>query len=256
MMMSKRRKVYLAVAGLIAVAIVPVSLLSTRSAGASTTACGSPCTSPYNESLGASEVLTVSPSSVPDTASSVVMSSASTSNSDQDWTPEAEGTVANAVLAGVISARLNMLYMSDTLLEYQWAPDGVPSGKCLANTMGDLEYNGTEIDAPTLTVVLAACGVTSQSLWIVDQDNLSDGYVDLINAGYATTTGYLVPNDSFSDELTNPFAEPAVLTINSSDDVVLAPLSEIGGDVSSTQMWAAFTSADQSALRARIEKAK
>jgi hypothetical protein len=109
---------------------------------------------------------------------------------------------------------------------------------------------------PTLTVVLAKCGITAQSLWIVDPNNQVNGYADLINAGWESTYTYGAETSSDFDDLTSPFAEPAVLTVNSSGDVVLAPLSEIGGVVSPTQMWTAFTSADQSALRAKIEKSR
>jgi hypothetical protein len=44
---------------------------------------------------------------------------------------------------------------------------------------------------PTLTVVLAQCGLTAQNLWIVDASNEANGYVDLINAGYEGLYTYL-----------------------------------------------------------------
>jgi len=127
--MSKRARIYVAaatVALVLVAATVPGSLLS---AGASTTACGSACTSPSVQSLGTGEVLAVS-------STNVVMSAASTTNSAEDWTPEQEGVVSNAVSAGVLSAKLDMLYSTDTLVEYQYAPDGVPSDECLANGGG------------------------------------------------------------------------------------------------------------------------
>jgi hypothetical protein len=253
--MSNTVKVYLAIVALIVAAAVPAGLLSARSAGASTTACGSSCTGPYNESLGSDEELTVS-------GTSVVMSAASTSNSAEDWTPDQEGDVANAVAAGVVSARLNMLYSTDPLVEYQYAPDGVPSDQCLANTATAAGSSTTDYVLPTLTVVLAQCGLTAQSLWIVDASNEANGYVDLINAGYATQYSYPIPtgavlgNVTATDNqplyLTSPFAEPAVLTVNSSGKAVLAPLSEIGGVVSSSQMWADWSSPAQSALQAKV----
>jgi hypothetical protein len=260
MMISKRPRVYIAVAAVIVAAVVPATLVSTRSAGASTAACGSPCTSPSVQSLGTGEVLTVS-------GSSVVMSAASTSSSAQDWTVEAEGGVPNAVTAGVLSAKLLMNYSNGDLVEFQYAPNGVPSDECLANTAtlynsGDYTYQYV----PTLTVVLAQCGITAQSLWIIDTNNETSGYVDLINAGWESDYAY---GDSSSSDypynFTSPFAEPAVLTVSSSSGsggsstsykVVLAPLSEIGGVVSSSQMWTAYTAPDQSALRAQIAKAE
>jgi hypothetical protein len=249
--MSNRVRMYLAVAALIVAAAVPAGLLSARFAGASTAACGSSCTSPSVQSLGTGEVLAVS-------GSSVVMSAASTTNSAEDWTPEQEGDVANAVSAGVMSAKLNMLYSTDQLVEFQYVPDGVPSDECLSNTAA--QPYGYSYYSPTLTVVLAQCGITAQSLWILDADNETNGYVDLINAGYATLTTYVIPSGyapSSSDEgsnFTSPFAESAVLTVNSSGKVVLAPLSEIGGVVSASQMWANWSSPAQQELRMKVSE--
>jgi hypothetical protein len=249
---TRKAKVYLVVAAaaVIVAAALPASLLS-ASAGASTTACGSSCTSPYNKSDGTGEALTVS-------GSNVDMSAASTTSSTQDWTPEQEGDVSNAVSAGVLSEKLNMLYSTDQLVEFQYAPNGVPSDKCLADTASDIvgiDQTG-QWYAPTLTVVLAQCGVTAQSLWILDASNEANGYVDLINAGYAATYTYLAGTPAAFDNLTSPFAEPVVLTINSSGSVVLAPLSEIGGVVSASQMWAAWSAPLQSALRAKVASDK
>jgi hypothetical protein len=250
--MSRKARVYFAAAAaaVLVAAVLPASLIA-ASAGASTTACGSSCTSPYNESDGSGEALTVS-------GSSVDMSAASTTSSTQDWTPEQEGDVANAVAAGVLSQKLNMLYSTDQLVELQYAPNGVPSDKCLANTASDTIGLGESVDwyVPTLTVVLAQCGITAQSLWILDASNEANGYVDLINAGYASSFTYLAATAATFDYLTSPFAESAALTINSSGSVVLAPLSEIGGIVSASQMWADWSAPVQSALRAKVANAR
>jgi hypothetical protein len=264
--MSKRVKVFLVVAILVVAAAIPGCMLSFPfSAGASTTECGPGCTSPYNESVGSSEVLTVS-------GSSVELAAASTTDSAQDWTVESEGAVSTAVSAGVLSARLNMLYSGDTVVEYQYAPDGVPSGNCLSDSDEELEDTGTSADgayyyAPTLTVTLAPCGTTAQSLWILDATNAGDGYVDLINAGYQTFYQYGFSGDAdtnfsytsglstynYDGGFASPFAEPTVLTVNSSGKVVLAQLSELGGVVSTTQMWADYLAADNSALQKAID---
>ncbi len=47
-----------------------------------------------------------------------------------------------------------------------------------------------------------------------------------------------------------------MLTVNGSGKVVLAPLSEIGGVVSATQMWANWASPAQPALRAKVAKSR
>jgi hypothetical protein len=244
--MLNKAKVYLVGLAVITALAVPVSLLSADApAGASTTACGGSCTSPTVKSVGTGQALAVS-------GTSVVMSAANTTSSTEDWTPEQEGDVANAVSAGVLSAKLNMLYSTDQLIEFQYAPSGVPSDQCLSNT-SNVPVGGGQWSVPTLTVVLSQCGVTAASLWIVDANNEANGYVDLINAGYATAYSYLAESIAAFDNLTSTFAEPAVLTVNSSGHVVLAMLSELGGVVSPTQMWAAWSAPAQAALRTAVQ---
>jgi hypothetical protein len=244
---SKKASLSAMVVAAIAATLVPLSL---ESAGASTTACGSWCTSPTNQSAVTANTLTVS-------GNSVGMAAASTTSSGQDWTPVGEGQVYNAVAAGVLSTRLNMLYSGDYLFEYQYAPNGVPSGQCLAD--GDSNANVNDnippVYLPTLTVVLTQCGVTAASLWIVDGTNESNGYVDLINAGWESSYTYLASTASNADPINSPFAEPAVLTVNSSGKVVLAELSEIGQAVSPGQMWEDFVSSSQSSMAEKIAKA-
>jgi hypothetical protein len=239
MNVSNKARVYLAVAAVIAAAVVPASLLSAGGpAGASTTACGSSCTSPSVESLGTGEVLTVS-------GSSVAMAAASSSNSGQDWTVEAEGTVTAGVDAGILSSRLMLNYQNSNLVEFQYAPDGVPSDKCL----GEGTVSATEETTTSLPVTLLQCGVTTESLWIVDQSNALSQYDDLISAN---GVGACLPGSIYCSPVF-PFAEPGVLTVTSSGTVEVTPLSEIGGVISDQgQAWTAYTAPDQSALRAAI----
>jgi hypothetical protein len=228
---------------------VPAGLLSADApAGASTTACGSSCTSPSNQSTGT--VLAVS-------GGSVTLSAANTTSSSQDWTPEQEGDVANAVAAGVLAPRLNMLYSTDPVIEFQTAPNGVPSDNCLADLFttplgaGSLPYY-----APNLNVGTAQCGITAATLWIVDASNEANGFTDLINAGYAAAFSFGAPDNSSAENITSPYAEPAVLTVNSSGKVVLAPLSQLGATVSSSQMWTAWSAPAQAFLRTAVQTAR
>jgi hypothetical protein len=247
--MINKAKVYLVGMAAVTALAVPASLLSADApAGASTTACGSSCTSPSVQSVGTGQVLTFS-------GTSVTMSAASTTSSGQDWTPEQEGDVANAVAAGVLSPKLNMQYSTDQLVEFQTAPNGVPSDQCIADSYTGTTITGgqSEFNTPNLTVVLAPCGITAASLWIVDASNEANGYVDLINAGYEAAYSYLAQNVATFENETSPFAEPAVLTVNSSGKVVLAFLSELGGVVSPTQMWTAWSAPAQAALRTAVK---
>jgi hypothetical protein len=247
--MLNKAKIYLVGMAVLTALAVPASLLSADApAGASTTACGGSCTSPTVQSVGTGQALAVS-------GTSLVMSTANTTSSTEDWTPQTEGAVANAVAAGILSPRLNMLYSTDQLIEFQYAPNGVPSNQCLAdNWTGTTSLGGASAwNNPTLTVVMAQCGITAASLWIVDASNEANGYVDLINAGYESSYSYLAQNSSSAENLTSPFAEPAVLTVNSTGHVVLAFLSELGGVVSPTQMWAAWSAPGQAFLRAAVQ---
>ncbi len=200
--MSGRARVYIAVAAVIVAAAVPAGLIYGSSAGASTTACGSACTSPTVQSLGTGEALAVS-------GSSVVMSTANTTSSTEDWTPESEGTVGNASLRRCGVPGCSWQYDADQLVEYQYAPNGVPSDECLADT-ASVPLQGPSFYAPSLTVALEPCGITAQSLWILDASNGSNGYVNLVNAGYAAASAYDEPeNASSNDDFTIPFAEPS-----------------------------------------------
>jgi hypothetical protein len=247
MRMSKTAIVSLAIGAVMVAAFVPASL---PPAGASTTACGSRCTSPSNELLGTGQVLAVANLK----NGTVDMAAASSSNSAEDWSPLQEGSVTLAAQAGVVSARLDMNYSGDTLMEYQYAPNGTPSDDCLA----DGYQLASPDNLPTTSVTLATCGTTAATLWILD-GNGTNGYIDLINAGYEAAYEYLAP-DSVPGAITptpayaSPFAEPAVLTASNSGDLTLAPLSEIGGVVSPSQDWANWSAPGQAQLRQAVER--
>jgi hypothetical protein len=246
--MLTKAKVYLVGMAVIAALAVPANLLSADApAGASTTACGGSCTSPSVQSVGTGQVLTAS-------GTSVTMAAASGSSSGQDWTPEQEGDVANAVAAGVLPPKLNLLYSTDPLVEFQTAPNGVPSDQCLADSFTTpIGAGASPFFLPNLSVVTAQCGITAATLWIVDASNEANGYTDLINAGYEAGFSYLAPSSTTSENVTSPFAEPAVLTVNSSGKVVLAFLSQLGSTVSPTQMWTAWSAPAQAALRTAVQ---
>jgi hypothetical protein len=249
--MFSKAKVYLVALAAIALAVPAGLLTADAPAGASTAACGSACTSPSVLSLGTGQELTVS-------GSTVEMAAASSSNTGQDWTPEFYGQVSTAVQEGILPNRLMLNYSAGSLFELQYAPAGLPSNKCLADS-----YTGSSIldedppfNDPNLSVVLAQCGITLATLWIVDPNINDNGYSDLINAGYQSTYSYGAENNDVDvPNLATPFAEPAVLTVNSSDQVVLAYLSEIGGVVSSSQLWTSWTSPAQAAVRKAIQAA-
>jgi hypothetical protein len=249
---TKPATVSIAVVAALTATLLPVSF---HSAGASTTACGNFCTSPYNESVGSSEVLTVTGTS------SVGLAAASTS-STQDWTVMIDSTsVDNAEGAQIISPKWTLLYGTDAVVEFQYAPNGTTSGNCLS--IGTTSTQETIYGGPTYTWVvpsqsltLAPCGFSALSLWIVDDAGTASGYVDLINAGYANTDAFIGAETGPSSSggfgsppsggnlgppsgsaLSTPFAEPYALTV-SSGNLTLSHLTLVDGDVSGTQEWA------------------
>jgi hypothetical protein len=243
---SRVAVVSVAAATAIAAAVIPVGL---QRAGASTSACGSSCTSPYNDQDGTGNVLTVS-------GTNVEMAAASSTSTAQDWTPEFIGDVYQAVEAGLIPSRLNLLYSDASMYEFQYAPGGSPSGECLGNTSTDPGMD-SPYNVPTTSVVLVTCGVTAATLWAVDDQNYGNvpGYDDLISVGYEEAYTYLAQNSGTADNLTSPFAEPEVLTY-SSKGVGLAQLSEIGGIPSAGQLWGDYLTSAQQAVEAKKEAAQ
>lgn len=242
--MSTTAKFYFGGAAVLLLAIAPVSFL-TLSAGASTTACGSACTSP--EPLDSSDALTVS-------GSTVELAAASTTNTGQDWTPQDEGTVGSATSLGLISSKFAWQYSGDQVYEFQYAPGGVASGKCLA--ANDQEYaNESSTDAgytsTAIPVILEQCGVDSSTLWIEDTPSAApSGYLNLISADQVGWCG--IPEGSDNCALASPFAEPGVLTVSGST-LEVSPLSEIGGAVPASQLWGNTASAAEEALRAKAD---
>ena len=265
MRIFKTASVCLAVAAVSVAAVVPACGL--LSANASSTACGSACTSLLVESDGTTDALTVTSLS----AGTVAMDAVSTTSTDQDFTLLAQGGVTGAADAGVVSAKLGWIYGGlGTLVEYEYAPGGIPSGMCLAGGVSDVTVyvpNGTSDLAttayvPNLSVTLARCGLTAQTLWMPDpftQATNSNGYVDLINAGYEAEPDYddlppgSPPATSPTNTMVSPFAEGAVLAV-SGGKVVLAELSEIGGVVSTGQMWTGSSGSLGSQARQALEK--
>lgn len=245
MRMSKTVSVSIAIAVAAAAAVVPATFLT---AGASTTACGSSCTSPYNELGGAGQALTVS-------GSNVEMATASNTNTGQDWTVLGEDTVATLVQYGLIPDKLAMDFGTSSVYQFEYAPGGSATNQCLA----DGSENTLPTNTPTTSVTLAPCGITAQTLWAADQNTLlsglNGGYVDLISVGYQTTYSYLAPDSNTaagSTSFTSPFDEPEVLTYSTSGKLSLTPLAEIGGVIPSTQLWGNYLSPAQ----AEIQKAK
>ena len=214
---------------------------------------------------------------------SVAMAATTTANAGQDWVSMEEGTVDKFISDQALSQRLDIQYGSDEVVEFEAAPDGVASNLCLAIVSGTATLrqcggatsvqtdtqtgsqtdnsSGSNSGSDTTTDEVTSIGtigsITSSSgfssstdnttssgtgttttstysgtAWILDAGNTSNGYLDVISG---------------SDQA---YSDPLVLTAASSGSLGLSSLSEIGGVVSTTQMWAfQFGSASAATLK-------
>lgn len=232
---------------------VAVALTHGPAVNAATTACGSLCSSPVNQSLGTGTTLTVGFSSQSQggsgscgavTAASlqsppsgctpnVTLAAASTTNAGQDWVVMLEGPASSGVAAfiadGALSNKLGIQYSTDDVVEVEATPNGLASGQCLAYAT-----TTSGLGIPTTGIGLAACGqvsttvassvttTSSPTAWILDQANSTNGFVDLISGTSQT------------------FSLPQVLGVAGSgthQSLALQQLNVMGGVVLPTQMW-------------------
>jgi hypothetical protein len=216
------------------------------SAQASTAACGNACSSPYNLLTGSGEVLGFS-------GSTVKLQTASTTSSGQDWTllvDNGNGADANTFVgAGLMPKELAVLYGGDAVVEFETAPDGVPSGQCLAAAISyevltggvDLQPCGSNTPIEVTQSVglddtVATDYTVSPTTFLLDQN--VNGTTDLISG---TTTTFSVP-----DVL-------SATTSGSTTTLSIAPLDEIGGVITPGQLW---TSIAGSAIAAVLKTAE
>jgi hypothetical protein len=204
-------------------------------------------------------------------AISVAMAAASAANAGQDWVAMEEGTVDKFIADQALSQRLDIQYGSDEVVEFEAAPGGVASNLCLAIVSGAATVRqcggATSVQTDTQTgsqtdnssgsssgsdstnnsvgggivfgstsfssgsssstdnATSSGTGTTTTSTssgtaWILDAGNTSNGYLDVISG---------------SDQA---YSDPLVLTAASGGALGLSSLSEIGGIVTTTQMWA------------------
>jgi len=168
---SRKRKAIVGLAGLAlaggaclgGVAAAPV-------AGAASQACGSSCVSMYNQKFGSADVSAVSGGSAA-TGQAVILAGAGPTITE-DWAESVQGKVSDFAAAGLINAALAVPYANDQVVEITYAPGGVYSGFCLAVA---------SVPSQNKRVTLQPCGVSANSLWILDTAAASGGYVPLIS---------------------------------------------------------------------------
>ena len=142
----------------------------------------------------------------------IILYRASNNDPAEDFSPSLQGTVADFYAAGLVSSALALHYgcvvgtaafefpvctspvaLDDWAFELQYAPDGVDSGLCVG--LADTAVSGEG-------VTLQDCGVSSRTVWVIDQADSSTGRLSPVLYEY-------VPLINGSD--TN-FSQPFVLT--------------------------------------------
>jgi hypothetical protein len=128
----------------------------------------------------------------------------------EDWLVSVAGTVSDFHRAGLIGPVVGEMWPTEKAYEYEYAPRGIASGKCLG-------VAGTAI-------ALKPCGVGASTLWVALTADRSGGFSPLISA---TDTSKKTP---------------IVLTATSADGALtISELSVTGGTVAPAQMWQPVT---------------
>jgi len=198
------------------VALVPGLLLAgiaAPAASAATAQCGTGCAALFSLKFGSADVTAVTGASGTSarTGQPVALQAASGSNQGEDWFLVAEGTVSDFFAAGIVSAGLNLHYGNDEVFEFDYAPFGTDTGKCMG--LATTAASGTAVS-------LQPCGVSSRTLWVEDTADQQQRMIPLING---------------SD--TN-FSRPFVLTAASvGATLTTRNLTGAGGTIDDGQYW-------------------
>jgi hypothetical protein len=214
-------------------------------ANAATPQCGTQCADLFSRFFGTPDhpafILDVL-DQVARTGQPVVLDRASGTNPGEDFAPEAPDPLVDYYQAGLAAAGLAQRYgctpgvvfttcpagaVFDYALEFQYAPDGAPTGYCLG--VGTTPGSG----APVTPVALEPCGVNSRTLWVVNLEKTSSG----------TSTPYFELISAATD---SDFDHPYTLSVvpYQLSPVVTTPLATtFGGTVPSSQQWGADTGA-------------
>ena len=168
--MSGMRKAVAGLAGLVLAGGACLSgIAAAPVAGAASVACRS-CSSLYNQKFGTADVSAVSGGTA--APGQAVILAAAAPSTTEDWTVGFDGTVNDFFNAGLINATLDAQYGSDETFEFQYQPGGISSGQCLGIASGPAQ--GTKI-------TLQPCGVTVNTLWILDAADGSGGYAPYVS---------------------------------------------------------------------------
>jgi hypothetical protein len=180
-------------------------------ASAGSTECGPGCINLFNQKFGTADVAAVSGGAA--TVGQPVILSAAAFSATEDWTEALQGKVSDFYAAGLMNATLNEHYGTDETVEIQYAPGGIDSGLCLGIASGPSQNT---------PVTLQPCGVSVDTVWILDTADANGGYTPLISG-----------NDA-------KYPAPYVLTANTTgDNLTTQALKTNPGAASGAQRWQA-----------------
>ena len=212
---------------------------SAVSANAATPSCGKTCINIFNKNFSTFK----NPSFVLDVlrqgekvGQPVILFRQANSDPAEDWTYSDQGLVSDFYAAQLVSASLDLHYgglgcektvagvctkhyPDDWALEIEYSPYGVESGLCM----------GVPTTAAQDTFVsLQPCGVSSKTVWVVDQANstghtLYNYFVPLINGSDTNFSNPYVltyPQNSYPTDMPRPQLTTQTLQLNSNHNIV------------------------------------
>src|SRR5215469_3506823 len=132
-------------------------------ASAATPSCGPTCINLFAQLYGSSFVLDVllnqgQNANQPNVGQPIILAPASNSNPGEDFVASDQGTVADFIVAGLMSPSLSA-YNNDEVLEFEYAPFSADTDLCVG--VGTTPTNNTPVS-------LQPCGVTALIVGIVD----------------------------------------------------------------------------------------
>jgi hypothetical protein len=210
--MSIKKKVFAIAATMTMVG--GVSAVGLLPAVAQTPSCGDNCITFFGDEYGPSFVLDVLRQGEK-VGQPVILFRDSDSDPAEDFTVSDQGTVNDFWNAGLVSDGLNYNYGNEEAYEYEYSPYGVDSGLCVG--VGSTAANGTP-------VALEPCGVSSKTIWVVDDNDTDNGgpVQPLINGSDTNFTHPYVlhyPGSGYPTDMPRPQLNTYMLQQYSTGDI-------------------------------------
>jgi hypothetical protein len=173
-------------------------------ASAATTACGYSCISLMSEQYGLADFLAAGPAPISIFGSSgagrSVVLAAAGPDASEDWQNDFLGTASFLASAGIVTAQVGRTWPDAQGFEYQYTPDGRPSGLCLgvAGPAG--------ISTP---VTLQPCGTPFDTVWVKIAKNRLGRYGPLVSGtDTQTIVPFVLTTSGPGNQLTTEFLVP------------------------------------------------